>query len=284
MTRRRDERGWQTAQVLSEALPFIQRYAGHSVVIKFGGHAMTDAELTRQFANDVVLLCQMGIRPVVVHGGGPQIAKLLERVGKISEFRNGQRVSDSDTVEMAEMVLSGHVNPSIVQAITHAGGKAVGISGKDAGLVTAAPIDSELGFVGRPQSVDTGVLDALAETGFIPVVSPISGGADGETFNVNADSVAGALAVALGASRMLLLTDITAVRDASAEPITDMTHDDAKRLIVEGTATDGMIPKLETAMSAIRGGVGAVVILDGRRAHSLLVELFTDSGAGTLIR
>ena len=282
--RRAEGRGWRTAQVLSEALPFIQRYAGRSVVIKFGGHAMTDAELTAQFANDVVLLRQMGLRPVVVHGGGPQIGAMMERLGQVPDFRNGQRVSDADTVSTAEMVLSGAINPAIVQAITAAGGKAVGISGKDAGLVTATAVDPDLGFVGRPEAVRTELLDTLADSGFIPVVSPISGGEAGESYNVNADAVAGAVAVALGATRLLLLTDIEGVRGAGGERITDLTRDDARRLIADGVATGGMIPKLDTAMSAVAGGVDAVVILDGRRAHALLVELFTDDGSGTLIR
>ena len=282
--RRADEGGWQTAQVLSEALPFIQRYADQTVVIKFGGHAMTDAALTARFANDVVLLRQMGLRPVVVHGGGPQIGALMEKLGKVPDFRDGKRVSDPETVNMAEMVLSGAINPSIVQAINAAGGRAVGLSGKDAGLVTARAIDADLGFVGTPDVVDTSVLDALTAAGYIPVVSPISGGAAGESFNVNADTVAGALAQALGASRLLLLTDIVGVLDGAGDLVPELSVASARGLISDGTASGGMIPKLETALEAVEGGVRAVVILDGRRAHGLLVELFTDSGAGTLIR
>ena len=282
--RRADEQGWQTAQVLSEALPFIQRYSGQTVVIKFGGHAMTDAALTARFANDVVLLRQMGLRPVVVHGGGPQIGNLMNRLGQTPEFRDGVRISDESTVATAEMVLSGAINPSIVQAINAAGGRAVGLSGKDAGLVTARHRDPGLGLVGEPDAIDTAILDTLGEQGFIPVVSPISGGANGESFNVNADTVAGALAVALGASRLLLLTDIVGVMDGQGDLIPELSVDAAKALIADGTASGGMIPKLETALAAVVGGVRAVVILDGRRAHGLLVELFTDSGAGTLIR
>ena len=282
--RRTDERGWQTAQVLSEALPFIQRYADQTVVIKFGGHAMTDAELTARFANDVVLLRQMGLRPVVVHGGGPQIGELMGRLGKVAEFKDGKRVSDPETVGMAEMVLSGSINPSIVQAINAAGGRAVGLSGKDAGLITAKAANADLGFVGDPDRIDTSILDTLGRDGFIPVVSPISGGEKGESFNVNADSAAGALSVALGASRLLLLTDILGVMDKAGTLIPELDAEAARALIDDGTASGGMIPKLETALAAVEGGVNAVVILDGRRAHGLLVELFTDGGAGTLIR
>ena len=282
--RRADESGWRTAQVLSEALPFIQRYSGQTVVIKFGGNAMRDAELTARFANDVVLLAQMGLRPVIVHGGGPQIGALLERVGKTTAFERGRRVSDPETVELAEMVLSGTINKSIVQAINRAGGRAVGLSGKDAGLVVAEALDPALGFVGEPVSVDTAILDTLGERGFIPVISPISGGAGGESFNVNADTVAGAVAAALGASRLLLLTDIAGVMNADGHLLTDLRAGDVRALIEAGTASGGMIPKLQTALDTLQGGVRAVVILDGRRAHGLLVELFTDSGAGTLIR
>ena len=282
--RRADEAGWQTAQVLSEALPFIQRYSDQTIVIKFGGNAMRDDELTARFANDVVLLRQMGLRPVIVHGGGPQIGAMLERVGKTSEFVGGKRVSDAETVGVAEMVLSGTINKSIVQAINAAGGRAVGLSGKDAGLITARPSNEALGFVGEPESVNTAIIDTLGREGFIPVISPISGGEAGKSFNVNADSVAGALAAALGATRLLLLTDISGVMDKDGNLLTDLTSDVVQGLIADGTASGGMIPKLETALDALEGGVRAVVILDGRRAHGLLVELFTDSGAGTLIR
>lgn len=282
--RRADEAGWQTAQVLSEALPFIQRYSDQTIVIKFGGNAMRDDELTARFANDVVLLRQMGLRPVIVHGGGPQIGAMLERVGKTSEFVGGKRISDAETVGVAEMVLSGTINKSIVQAINAAGGRAVGLSGKDAGLITARPSNEALGFVGEPESVNTAIIDTLGREGFIPVISPISGGEAGKSFNVNADSVAGALAAALGATRLLLLTDISGVMDKDGNLLTDLTSDVVQGLIADGTASGGMIPKLETALDALEGGVRAVVILDGRRAHGLLVELFTDSGAGTLIR
>lgn len=285
LKRRSNETGWTSAKTLSEALPFIQRYSGKRIVIKFGGHAMGDKELTRQFANDVVLLKEFGLRPVIVHGGGPQIGKMLERLNIKSEFVDGLRVSDIETVEIAEMVLSGAINKSIVEAINMAGGRAVGLSGKDAKLITAKKKREDLGFAGEPTDTDVAVLDVLAaaDPGFIPVVSPISGGANGETFNVNADTAAGVLAASLGAVRLMLLTDIEGVMDADKKLLTNLSLDDARGLIKDGVAIGGMIPKLETAIDAIEGGVEAVVILDGRRAHGLLVELFTDQGAGTLI-
>lgn len=285
LTRRKDETGWASAKTLSEALPFIQRYEGKTVVIKFGGNAMGEAELTRAFANDVVLLRQFGIRPVIVHGGGPQIGSMLQRLSIKSEFKDGLRVSDLETVEIAEMVLSGGINKGLVAAINAAGGQAVGLSGRDAGLITAEKMSDDLGFAGKPSHVDTSVLDVLAaaDPGFIPVVSPISGGANGEIYNVNADTAAGVLAGALGAARLMLLTDVEGVLDADGNLVTDLSLTDVENLIKDGTAKGGMIPKLETAMAAKRGGVDAVVILDGRRSHGLLVELFTDQGAGTLI-
>ena len=283
MTRRKNEDGWTSAQTLSEALPFIQRYAGKTVVIKFGGHAMGSPELTQNFANDMVLLRQVGIRPVIVHGGGPQIGKMLERLSIKSEFVDGLRVSDIETVEVAEMVLSGAINKSLVQAINVAGGKAVGLSGKDANLITARKLREDLGFAGTPVATDVTVLDTLATNGFIPVISPISTGEDGASYNVNADTAAGVIAGALGASRLMLLTDIEGVMDKEKNLLTNLSTNDARGLIENGTAQGGMIPKLQTAISAVEDGVDAVVILDGRRAHGLLVELFTDQGAGTLI-
>jgi len=285
LKRRSNETGWTSAKTLSEALPFIQRYSGRRIVIKFGGHAMGDKELTRQFANDVVLLKQFGLRPVIVHGGGPQIGKMLERLNIKSEFVDGLRVSDIETVEIAEMVLSGAINKSLVEAINAAGGRAVGLSGKDARLITAKKKREDLGFAGEPVDTDVAVLDVLAaaDPGFIPVVSPISGGKDGETFNVNADTAAGVLAANLGAVRLMLLTDVEGVMDNEKNLLTNLSTKDARKLIKNGTAQGGMIPKLETAIDALEGGVEAVVILDGRRAHGLLVELFTDQGAGTLI-
>ncbi len=284
MRRRKNEDQWDSARVLSEALPFIQRYTDKTIVIKFGGNAMGDAELTRQFANDVVLLRQFGVRPVIVHGGGPQIGSMLERLNIKSEFVDGLRVSDIETVEIAEMVLSGGINKGLVQAINSAGGKAVGLSGKDANLITATKLREDLGFAGEPSETDVTVLDTLAANGFIPVISPISAGAEGESFNVNADTAAGVIASALGAARLMLLTDIEGVMDEDKNLLTNLSASDGRKLIKDGTAKGGMIPKLETAIHAVENDVQAVVILDGRRAHGLLVELFTDKGAGTLIR
>ena len=285
MLKRRDnETGWTSAKTLSEALPFIQRYSGQTVVIKFGGNAMGSEDLTAQFANDVVLLRQFGIRPVIVHGGGPQIGEMLKRLNIKSEFVDGLRVSDIATVEVAEMVLSGAINKSLVQAINEAGGKAVGLSGKDANLIKARQVRADLGFAGDPVSTDTSVIESLSQDGFIPVISPISAGESGGSYNVNADTAAGVLAGALGASRLMLLTDIEGVKDNDGHLLTNLSVKDARALIENGTASGGMIPKLETCIAAIKAGVRAVVILDGRRAHGLLVELFTDQGAGTLIR
>lgn len=282
--RRKNEDQWDSARILSEALPFIQRYADKTLVIKFGGHAMGDDELTREFANDVVLLRQFGLRPVIVHGGGPQIGKMLERLNIKSKFVDGLRVSDLKTVEIAEMVLSGGINKGLVTAINQAGGKAVGLSGKDANLITAKKMREDLGFAGEPEATDVEVLNTLSANGFIPVISPISAGAEGASFNVNADTAAGTIAAALGAARLMLLTDIEGVLDKGKNLLTNLSADDARQLISNGTAQGGMIPKLQTAIDAVTTGVEAVVILDGRRAHGLLVELFTDKGAGTLIR
>lgn len=285
LKRRENETGWASAQTLSEALPFIQRYSGRTIVVKFGGNAMGDAELTKQFANDIVLLSQFGIRPVVVHGGGPQIGTMLTRLGIETKFVDGLRVSDLEIVEVAEMVLSG-INKALVQAINLAGGKAAGLSGKDANIITAKAVREDLGFTGEPVSVNTDLIDTLTggSENFIPVISPISGGANGGSYNVNADTAAGVIAGALGAARLMLLTDIQGVMDNDKNLLTNLTINDAKRLIDDGTASGGMIPKLGTCITALESGVEAVVILDGRRAHGLLVELFTDQGAGTLIK
>lgn len=276
-----------SAETLSRALPFIQRHAGATIVIKFGGHAMSTPELMAEFAKDIVLLAQVGVRPVVVHGGGPQIGSMLSRLDIKTEFKDGLRVSDMETVGVAEMVLSGAVNKAIVSAINCAGGQkrglAVGISGRDARLITAAPKAEGLGFTGIPVATDTRVLTTLTDAGFIPVVSPISADESGDGYNINADTAAGTLAAALGATRMMLMTDVEGVMDKSKRLLTDLSQADVQALIDDGTAQGGMIPKLTTAMDAVAGGVEAVVILDGRRAHGLIVELFTDEGAGTLI-
>lgn len=281
--RRKNEGGWMSAEVLSRALPFIQRHAGATIVIKFGGHAMSTPELMAEFAKDIVLLAQVGVRPVVVHGGGPQIGSMLSRLDIKTEFKDGLRVSDMETVGVAEMVLSGAINKAIVSAINCAGGRAVGLSGRDARLITAAPKAEGLGFTGIPVATDIQVLTTLNDAGFIPVVSPISADASGDGYNINADTAAGTLAAALGATRMMLMTDVEGVMDKDKRLLTDLSRDDVQRLIDDGTAQGGMIPKLTTAMDAVSGGVEAVVILDGRRAHGLIVELFTDEGAGTLI-
>lgn len=281
--RRKPESGWNSAFTLSRALPFIQRHSETTIVVKFGGHAMSTPELMAEFANDIVLLRQVGIRPVVVHGGGPQIGSMLRRLDIETKFKDGLRVSDMETVGVAEMVLSGAINKAIVSSINCAGGKAVGLSGRDARLITAAPKDKDLGFTGVPVATDTGVITTLTDAGFIPVVSPISADTSGDGYNINADTAAGTLAAALGASRLILMTDIEGVMDKEKHLLTDLSRSDVEGLIADGTAQGGMIPKLETANDAIAGGVEAVVILDGRRPHGLLVELFTDEGAGTLI-
>ena len=281
--RRKDSGGWNAALTLSKALPFIQRHSGATVVVKFGGHAMSTPELTAEFAKDIVLLAQVGVRPVVVHGGGPQIGSMLERLGIETVFKDGLRVSDMETVGVAEMVLSGAINKAIVSAINRAGGKAVGLSGRDAKLITAAPAAEGLGFTGVPVATDTSVVTTLSEAGFIPVISPISADRDGQGFNINADTAAGTLAAALGAARLLLMTDVAGVLSKDKALLSDLSVADVQGLIADGTAQGGMIPKLQTAMDAVSGGVEAVVIIDGRRAHGLLVELFTDDGAGSLI-
>jgi len=290
---------FSTARTLSEALPYLQRYDNKTVVIKYGGHAMENGELSQMFAKDVVLLKLLGINPVVVHGGGPQIGRMLEKLGIVSRFEDGLRVTDAASMEIVEMVLAGSINKSIVRAINAAGGKAVGLAGSDANLITATKAtktkkdpDSnierviDLGFVGEPDKVDPSVLNALArqaEDDFIPVVAPVGVGPEGQSFNINADTAAGAVAGALKAKRVLFLTDVVGVLDKSGNLIKQLTVSEARGLIADGTATGGMIPKLETAIQAVEKGVEAAVILDGRKPHALLMELFTEHGAGTLV-
>ena len=285
------------AETLTEALPYIQRYAGRTFVVKYGGHAMGDPEAARDFAEDVVLLKAIGINVVVVHGGGPQIGAMLEKLGVESQFIGGLRVTDAETAKIAEMVLAGSINKEIVGWIGAAGGRAVGISGKDGNLVLCEKIggkrapnpDSgiernvDLGFVGEPVAVDRRILDSLSGDGIIPVVAPVGIGADGHTYNVNADTMAGAIAAALGASRLFLLTDVAGVLDKEKRLLTDLTPADIQGLQADGTVTGGMIPKLETCVHAVEQGVDAAVILDGRVPHAMLLEIFTDSGAGTLV-
>ncbi|WP_299623690.1 acetylglutamate kinase [Pelagibius sp.] len=292
-----DTKHWlRTARTITEALPFMRRYSGRTFVIKYGGHAMVDAELSSLFASDIVLLKQVGVNPIVVHGGGPQIGRMLERLEVKSEFVDGLRVTDAKTVEVVEMVLSGTINKSIVSAINAAGGRAVGISGKDGNLIQARKVqrstvdpDSniekvlDLGFVGEPSMVDPKVLTSLQSSGLIPVIAPIGVGPNGETYNINADTVAGAVASATGASRLLMLTDVVGVLDKAGELLTDLTVQQVEALKANGTISGGMIPKLETCAKAVDNGVEAAVILDGRLPHSMLLEIFTGGGIGTLI-
>ncbi|MBC7154160.1 MAG: acetylglutamate kinase [Rhodobacteraceae bacterium] len=279
-------RDWiATARTLSEALPYLQRYTGAVVVIKFGGNAMGDDDAMADFARDIVLMRQVGVNPVVVHGGGPMINDLLARLGIESRFVRGKRVTDKATVDVVEMVLSGLVNKRIVQAINDQGGRAVGLSGKDDDLMVCVADDPELGFVGKPVEMNVQVLRDLFTAGIVPVVAPVATGvADNETFNVNGDTAAGAIAAALKADRLLLLTDVAGVRDAEGNVLTQLTPDDVQTLTESGVISGGMIPKTETALAAIAGGVRAVVILDGRAPNACLLELFTEHGAGSIIR
>jgi acetylglutamate kinase len=285
------------AEVLVQALPHMQRYDEEVVVIKYGGHAMGDPAAAEDFAEDIVLLEQSGIKPIVVHGGGPQIGRMLAKLGIESEFQDGLRVTDAATVEIVEMVLAGLINKQIVGWIGKEGGKAVGLCGKDGNMVTARKVtrtvtdpDSniekivDLGFVGEPEHVNRSVLDAVLKSELIPVLAPVAVGADGQTYNVNADTFSGAIAGAMRAKRLLLLTDVPGVLDKNKNLIPEMTIDDCRRLIADGTITDGMIPKIETCIYALERGVEAVVIIDGKVPHAVLLELFTDHGAGTLIR
>ena len=279
------DRNWiETAETLSRALPYMQRYSGATVVIKLGGHAMGSDEAMASFARDVVLMQQVGANPVIVHGGGPMINAMLERLDIQSEFVNGKRVTDAATMEVVEMVLSGLVNKRIVQAIGAQGGRAVGLSGKDAQLVTCTQTNPELGFVGTPSVVDASILEDLFSSNIIPVIAPLGAGENGETFNINGDTAAGAIAGALKADRLLLLTDVAGVKNADGEVLTEMTAAQIRELTADGTIAGGMIPKTETALDAINEGVRAVVILDGRARNACLLELFTDHGAGSLIR
>jgi acetylglutamate kinase len=284
------------AEILIEALPYMQRYAGQTFVVKYGGHAMGDPTTARSFAEDIVLLKAVGINPVVVHGGGPQIGSMLKKLGVQSEFVDGLRVTDEQTADIAEMVLSGAINKELVAMIGQAGGKAVGISGKDGGFVRAAKLEHrvydaerdealpvDLGFVGAPTSVDAKLVEHIEAAGMIPVVAPIGLGPNGETYNINADTMAGSIAAALNAARLFLLTDVAGVLDKEGRLLTDLVPADIQRLREDGTITGGMIPKLETCMYAIERGVEGVVILDGKLPHAVLIELLTDHGAGTLI-
>ncbi len=285
MKTRNMDRDWiATARTLSSALPYLQRYDNATVVIKLGGHAMGSAEALESFARDVVLMRMVGVNPVIVHGGGPQINDLLARLAIRSEFRSGKRVTDKATVEVVEMVLSGLVNKQIVQAINTQGGRAVGLSGKDANLMICEQTHPDLGFVGTPVEMNPDYLRSLAAAEIIPVIAPIGAGRRGETFNVNGDTAAGAIAGSLKADRLLLLTDVAGVKNPGGEVVTELTPEQIREMTEDGTIAGGMIPKTETALAAIEGGVRAVVILDGRAPNACLLELYTDHGAGSLIR
>lgn len=274
-----------TAQTLSQALPYLQRYAGAVVVVKFGGNAMGDDAAMAEFARDIVLMKQVGLNPVVLHGGGPMINEMLGKLGIKSEFVRGKRVTDKATVEVVEMVLTGLVNKRIVQAIMDQGGRAVGLSGKDDDLIVAEPDDPELGFVGKPVKLRVQVLHDLNAAGIIPVVAPVASGTGiGETFNVNGDTAAGAIAGALKADRLLLLTDVPGVKNADGQVMTQLDAKEVRSMIADGVIAGGMIPKTETALAALESGVRAVVILDGTLPNASLLELFTEHGAGSIIR
>ena len=279
----------EKAAVLVEALPYIRRFAGSVVVVKYGGNALaggSEAEALALFAQDVVLMRQVGMHPVVVHGGGPQITDLMSRLGKVAEFRDGLRVTDAETVDIARMVLRGQVNPRLVAAINVHGPLAVGVSGEDAGLIDAAPLDADLGFVGKVVGVNPTILRRLLNEDLIPVVATIATDAAGQAYNINADSVAGAIAEALGAEKLVYLTDVEGLRRDVTDPVTlirQTTADELEGLVRDGTLSGGMIPKVESCIAAVRGGVGRAHILDGRVPHVLLLEIFTDAGIGTMV-
>ena len=288
--------GETQAQLLSEALPFMQAYAGKTVVIKYGGHAMGDAALGQAFARDVALLRQSGVEPIVVHGGGPQIGAMLDKMGIQSEFKGGLRVTDKATVQIVEMVLAGSLNKRIVADFNAQGARAIGLCGKDGSMVTVTKAQKkvrdpdsnieqilDLGFVGEPKSVDVAVLEMVASSGLIPIIAPVAPGEDGETYNVNADTFAGAIAGAMDAERLLFLTDVPGVLDKDGKLLRELTIAQARDLIADGTINGGMIPKVETCIDALEKGVEGVVIVNGKEAHAVLLELFTEHGAGTLI-
>ena len=296
MTQTTEKQMLAKAETLIEALPYFQRYAGRSFVVKYGGHAMGDPAAAEDFAEDIVLLKAVGINPVVVHGGGPQIGAMLKKLGVESQFVDGLRVTDKETAKVAEMVLSGAINKELVGWINAEGGRAIGLSGKDAQMVTARKVsrtvkdpDSQieqavdLGFVGEPTHVDIGVLETISKAGMIPVVAPIAAGEDGHTYNINADTMAGAIAGALGAARLFLLTDVAGVLDKEKNLLTNLKPSDIAALKADGTISGGMIPKLETCVHAVEAGCEAAVVLDGRVPHAMLLEFFTSRGAGTLV-
>ena len=282
------------AQVLAEAMPYIRRFHGKQIVVKYGGNAMTDDKLKASFAQDIVLLKLVGLNPVVVHGGGPQIEQLLAKVGKKGEFVQGMRVTDKETMDIVEMVLAGQVNKEIVELINQAGGRAVGLTGQDGGLIRARKllIDSkdkpgemiDIGQVGEITSVDPSVIHTLTSNGFIPVIAPIGSGGNGETFNINADVVAGKVAEILKAEKLILLTNTAGVLDKSGKLLTGLTAREIDDLFADGTISGGMLPKISSALEAAKGGVNAVHVIDGRVDHALLLEIMTDHGVGTMIK
>jgi len=286
-----DTKHWlRTARTLTDALPYMQKYAGRRFVIKFGGHAMVDPELSRVFAEDIALLRQVGILPIVVHGGGPQINTMLKRLNIESTFVDGLRITDGPTMDVVEMILTGSINKQIVAAINAEGGHAVGLSGKDDNLLLAKPAQLvkdgkqvDLGFVGEPDKVNPRIIEYLEQAGIVPVIAPVGFGPDGKTYNINADTAAGAIAGAVGAARLLALTDVAGVLDKQGQLIPDLTASQVRALAADGTISGGMIPKLETCLMAVERGVEAAVILDGRVPHSMLLEIFTPQGVGTLI-
>jgi acetylglutamate kinase len=284
------------AAILSKALPYMQRYDQATVVVKYGGHAMGDPDLATSFARDIVLLKQSGVNPVVVHGGGPQIGALLDKLGIKSEFKGGLRVTDQDTMDVVEMVLAGSINKKIVAAINAEGGKAVGISGKDANLMTVRKLEKQLpdpdsnlmkvvdlGFVGEPDKVDPHIIEVMIASDLIPVIAPLGVSREGQTYNINADTFAGVLAAKMCAKRLLLLTDVEGVLDKQGKLIPQLTIESARALMDDGTIDGGMIPKIESCISVVQGGVEAVVIINGKTPHAVLLELFTEHGAGTLL-
>ncbi len=286
----------ETARILTEALPFLQRYDDEIIVVKYGGHAMIDPKLAQQFARDMVMLKVCGLNPIVVHGGGPQINRMLDKLAVKPVFREGLRVTDHETMEVVEMVLAGSINKAIVASIQHAGGRAVGISGKDGNLLVAErmvkqktdPVtgrveEIDFGFVGEPAHVNTGILNTIMKSDAIPVIAPIGIGRLGETFNINADTAAGAIATATRAKRLLMLTDVAGVLDKDKNLISELKISDIPALIADGTITAGMIPKVESAVSVVESGVEGVIILDGRVPHSVLLELLTPHGVGTRV-
>ncbi len=292
-----DARDIERANVLSEALPFMQQYDKKTIVVKYGGHAMGDEALGLEFARDIVLLKQSGVDPIVVHGGGPQIGAMLTRLGIKSEFSGGLRITDKATVEVVEMVLAGSINKNLVSLLNRAGGQAIGLCGKDGNLIIARKVEQkihdpesniekilDLGFVGEPAKINPEILTTILRSDIIPVIAPVGVAPNGDTYNINADTAAGAIAAAMGATRLLLLTDVRGVLDRSGSLIEELTVAEAKALMKDGTISGGMIPKVETCLDAVEGGVEAVVILDGRVRHAVLLELFTEHGAGTLIQ